>query len=119
MALDNLIQSGASATRYPVQYDHLLKLDQSDFVEAVLLLLGFAAVWVMHGAFGYPESEPLPFKVKLAIWGGVAWLGVAIACLSHWPMFKLVTAALAGGVCLQAWDEFLKRWRPETEGETP
>lgn len=121
MALDNLIQSGAQATRYPMKHEDLWDLDNGDFVEAALLLLGFALIWLLHRLFELPPDHALSFKAKMGVWGAVAVLGLAIACFNHWPLFKLLTAALTGGVALEAWDEFQKHRRrrlAEHLGET-
>jgi CHASE2 domain-containing sensor protein len=108
MALDNLIEGGSNATRYPAVHEGLLKLDNSDFVQAGLLALGFAAFWWLHAVFGLHPDDTLPPRFKAGIWIAIGVLGLAIACLNHWPLFKLLSAALAGSILTAAWDEFLK-----------
>jgi hypothetical protein len=117
MALDNLIQYGANATRYPASHPRLLKLDDSDLVNAALMTAGFLATWFLHRLMGLAPDEALPFGLKLRIWLAIAVIGVVVAGLSNWPLFKLVSAALTGGICLEAWDEFQKhRHRRHAEG---
>lgn len=107
MALDNLIQNGASATRYPNDVGETA-LDYADLVQAGLLLLGFMALWWIH-RLGPAPDEPLSAATKARVWASVAGVGLAIACFANWPLFKLMAAALGGEIFTEAWDEFHRR----------
>lgn len=118
MALDNLMEFGAGATRYPREV--FMGLDMGDVMQTFLLLVGFALVLVVHRAEGLKADDPLPFVVKSRIWLTIALISLAVACVCDWPMFKLMTAPLTGGACLEIWDQ-LQRTRlakilqPQTE----
>jgi hypothetical protein len=89
-------------------------------MQAFLMLIGFVLVLVEHRAQGLKAGDPLPFIVKSKIWLVIALIGLAIACLADWPMFKLITAPLTGGVCLEIWDQLqrtrlAKLLQPQTE----
>lgn len=118
MALDNLMEFGGAATRYPRPV--LWGLDQGDVLQTFLLIIGFALVFVAHRAQGLKADDPLPFIVKSKIWLLIAIIGMAVAAVCNWPMFKLMTAALTGGVCLEIWDQLqgtrrAKALQPRTE----
>jgi len=108
MALDNLIENGASATRYPSDVGKTA-LDYSDLVQTALLLVGFLALWRAHWLFRLAPDEPLSSSMKAGVWASVAGVGLAIACFANWPLFKLLTAALGGEIFTEAWDEFHRR----------
>lgn len=117
MALDNLIENGAAATRYPATLAWSSNLDSSDLVNTALLVLGFLVVRFLHRWLGLAPGESLPFGTKMRVWAMIAVIGVVIACLCNWPLFKLLSAALTGGVSLEAWDRFQEhRQRRQAEG---
>jgi hypothetical protein len=109
MALDNLMHWRGDATVYPAKA--FWGLDMGDLAQVGLLLLGFGL------AARADRDEPDPkrrFRTRLWVWALIAALGIAIACLNAWPMFKLMSAALIGLVSLEAWER-LREAREEEE----
>jgi hypothetical protein len=108
MALDNLLEAGDAAIRYPMNdpFNEHIGLDSGDFVQAGLLALGFLAVFGAHKRLALEPDEPLPSRIKLSIWLAVAVMGLVVADVCNWPLFKLLSAAVTGAICLEAWERF-------------
>jgi CHASE2 domain-containing sensor protein len=66
MALDNLIQNGARATRYPTEHPGLLRLDDSELWRLALLTSGFAVIWAWRGG-----GQRLTLGGRLAVWTAI------------------------------------------------
>ncbi len=94
MALDNLMEAGPGASRYPRQV--LFGWDQGDILELVLIALGVVLILQLRRRYGLRDDEALGFRMQLLVWGLIAVLGVGIACLLWWPMFKLLGAVPVG-----------------------
>lgn len=98
MALDNLMAEGAIAVRYPEK--RWLGWDNSDLIEVLLILLGVVAIHLLRIRRELKTDESLRLRDQMLIWFGVALVGMVIAALCHWPLFKLLGASLTGLVAL-------------------
>ncbi|CAN5393635.1 hypothetical protein BH10PSE5_BH10PSE5_27420 [soil metagenome] len=117
MALDNLIQNGVWATRYPKAHKHIGNLDNGDFVQAGLLAGGFLMIWRLRRYTGLVRGESLPFELKLRVWAIIAAVGVSLSFIFCWPLFKLLIAAAAGGIAVEAWETLQDHKHRQEEAE--
>jgi len=111
MALDNLIQNGASVTHYPAQHDWWLRIDNYDLLQFGLLTAGFIMIGVWRFAARTPAEEDLPSRARLTVWLAVLFVALLVALLCHWPLSKAVFMVLVGGACSEAWAKIVEHQR--------
>ena len=105
MALDNLIERGDGATRYPAPL--WMGLDQSDLFKGALLVAGVALVFAVRAWRKIALHRPLGWGWRSAIWVLVGGLSVCIACILRWPMFILLGVIVTGAGAMVISDQIL------------
>lgn len=105
MALDNLIEHGDNAIRYPSPL--WMGLDQSDLFKGVLLITGVALVFAVRALLRIPPHRTLDWGWRSAIWLLIGGLSVGMACALRWPMFILLGVIVTGAGAMMISDQIL------------
>lgn len=105
MALDNLIEHGDKAIRYPAPL--FMGLDQSDLFKGALLVAGVALVFAVRAWRKTAPHRALGWGWRSAIWVLVGGLSVCLTCALRWPMFILLGVIVTGAGAMVISDQIL------------